>query len=203
MLLFSSWTWTTRYNSFTCAQEWPSNFLAPGTESTSSIIHRVDMSRPWGRVKCDFNVWPIFHHMIIDVMYSLSCYIGPGYNGMQLYCVVDVSNCILSRCFCIILPTITHCSLKPYLHIFRIQWPLYCCRCHWTKGCIITMTSQERHVVLIQRAFDCLFHSLCWPTSKKHQSPHQWLFITGEFPTQRTSNGENASIWWRLHVQAW
>ena len=35
----------------------------------------------------------------------------------------------------------------------------------------------------------------------KHQSPESLAFVrvTGEFPTQRASNAENASIWWRHH----
>ena len=39
----------------------------------------------------------------------------------------------------------------------------------------ITMTSHERHVVLNHRSFDCLFNSLCRPTSKKHY----WPFMKG------------------------
>ena len=37
--------------------------------------------------------------------------------------------------------------------------------------------SHEHHVVSNHRSFDCLFHSLCEPTSKKHQNPHYWPFV--------------------------
>ena len=40
----------------------------------------------------------------------------------------------------------------------------------------ITMTSHERLVVSNHLSFDCLFNGLCWPTSKKHQSPRYWPF---------------------------
>ena len=43
----------------------------------------------------------------------------------------------------------------------------------------ITMTSHERHVVSNHRSLDCLFNSLCAPTSKRHQSPHYWPFVRG------------------------
>ena len=54
--------------------------------------------------------------------------------------------------------------------------------------------------------YDCLLNSLFRHRSKKTSkvrfsglsegiSP-----VTGEFPTQRTSNTENVSIWWRHHV---
>ena len=39
------------------------------------------------------------------------------------------------------------------------------------------MTSHERHYVPNHRSFDCLLNSLCWPTSKKHQSPRYWPFV--------------------------
>ena len=40
----------------------------------------------------------------------------------------------------------------------------------------ITITSHERLVVSNHLSFDCLFNGLCWPTSKKHQSPRYWPF---------------------------
>ena len=43
----------------------------------------------------------------------------------------------------------------------------------------ITMTIHERHVILNHRSFNCLFNSLWWPTSKKHQWPHYWPFVRG------------------------
>ena len=63
------------------------------------------------------------------------------------------------------------------------------------------MTSHERHVVSNHRSFDCLFNSLCGPTSKSallalcvENSP-----VTGEFPAHRASNAEKVSSWWRHH----
>ena len=59
--------------------------------------------------------------------------------------------------------------------------------------------------ILNQRRFDCLLNPLSMRRSKKTSrlrvtglcegnSP-----VTGEFPAQRTSNAENASIWWRRY----
>ena len=52
---------------------------------------------------------------------------------------------------------------------------------------------------------DSLSNYLLWPTSKKHQGSVLLALwegnspVTGEFPTQRASNAEKASIWWRHH----
>ena len=70
----------------------------------------------------------------------------------------------------------------------------------------ITILSHERYVVPNHRSFDCIFNSLCGPTSKKQQkSPLLALcernsLVTGEFPAQRASNARKASIWWRHHA---
>ena len=40
----------------------------------------------------------------------------------------------------------------------------------------ITITSNEHYVVSNRRSFDCLYNSLCGPTSNSHQSPDCWLF---------------------------
>ena len=65
--------------------------------------------------------------------------------------------------------------------------------------CRITVTLHERHVVSNYRSFYYVFNSLCTPTWKKHHSPRYRLFVrvTGEFPAQRASKAEKASIWWR------
>ena len=63
----------------------------------------------------------------------------------------------------------------------------------------ITRTSRERHIVSNHWSFNCLFNSLYGPTCKKHQSMHYWPFV-GEFPAQRTSNAEKASMSWLQHV---
>ena len=43
----------------------------------------------------------------------------------------------------------------------------------------ITITSNEHYVVSNHRSFDCLYNSLCAPTSNSHQSPNCWLFVRG------------------------
>ena len=64
-----------------------------------------------------------------------------------------------------------------------------------------------RDVVSNRQPHDCLLNRLFRRKSKKTSklrvtglcagnSP-----VTGEFPAQRTSNAENASIWWRHHVE--
>ena len=56
---------------------------------------------------------------------------------------------------------------------------------------------------------DCLLNRLFRRRSKKTSKLCvTGLFVgnspgTGEFPTQMTSNAENASIWWRHHVHRW
>ena len=93
-------------------------------------------------------------------------------------------------------------SFACFLHALMCAWT------HWPLRdveVIITMTSQVHHTVSNHRSFDCLSNTSCGPTSKKHQSPCYWPFegnspVTGEFPTQRASNAEKASIWWRHHV---
>ena len=55
--------------------------------------------------------------------------------------------------------------------------------------------------------YDCLLNSLFrwrWKKTSKVQVTglcEGISLVTGEFPTQRTSNKENVSIWWRHHVQ--
>ena len=76
---------------------------------------------------------------------------------------------------------------------------------------IISVTSDERHVVWNHRSFVCLFNSLCGPTSKEHQSPPYWPFVTGIHrlpgyqwsPTQRAINAEKATISWHHHDIGW
>ena len=43
----------------------------------------------------------------------------------------------------------------------------------------INMTLRERHVISNYRSFDCLFHSVCGPTSKKHPSQALLAFLRG------------------------
>ena len=63
----------------------------------------------------------------------------------------------------------------------------------------------ERDGVSNHQPHDCLLKRLCRHRSKKISK--LWLTglcagnstVTGEFPAQRASNGENVSIWWRHH----
>ena len=41
------------------------------------------------------------------------------------------------------------------------------------------MTPRECYVVSKHRPLDCLFNGYTDPTSKKHQSPHYWVFVRG------------------------
>ena len=80
---------------------------------------------------------------------------------------------------------------------------------------IITMMSRE-FVVSNHQPFDCLFHRLSGPTSKKHQSTHYWTFVCvcvgggggggggviGHRWIPRTRgqwHAGKASLWWRHH----
>ena len=60
--------------------------------------------------------------------------------------------------------------------------------------------------VSIRYRFECLFNRLVRRRSKKKSKLHVTGLcevnspVTGEFPSQRTSNAEYVSIWWRHHV---
>ena len=63
----------------------------------------------------------------------------------------------------------------------------------------------ERDSVSNKRRLHCLLN--CWlfrPRSKKTSKPASLAFVnspvTGEFPAQKGSDAENASIWWRHHT---
>ena len=56
-------------------------------------------------------------------------------------------------------------------------------------------------------SFTIIYSAVHWdPDQWKHQSPASLAFVrgnlpvTGGFPSQRASNAENVSIWWRHHV---
>ena len=66
----------------------------------------------------------------------------------------------------------------------------------------------ERDGVSNHRCFDCLLSRFFGRRSKKISKLHATGLsclcegnspVTGEFPTQRASNAENDSIWWRHH----
>ena len=81
-------------------------------------------------------------------------------------------------------------------------------RCHNDKRSLQSWRHNERDGVSNRQRFDCLLNRLFMRRSKKTSklraiglgegnSP-----VTGEFPTQRASNAENVSIWWRHHGSA-
>ena len=80
------------------------------------------------------------------------------------------------------------------------------CRCQGHNFKSLQWRHNERDGVSNHQPHDCLFNRLFWHEWKKTSklrvtglcvgnSP-----VTNEFPAQRTSNAENASIWWRHHV---
>ena len=71
---------------------------------------------------------------------------------------------------------------------------------------ILLWRHNERGVVSNHRRFYCLFKRLFRRRSKKTSKLRITglrdgnLPVTGGFPSQRASNAENVSIWWRYHV---
>ena len=83
------------------------------------------------------------------------------------------------------------------------------CLTHWhTKAILrqmanifITMTSQWPRQRLKSQASRLFTQSFIRAQIKENiKAPRHWP-LCGEFPAQRASNAENASIWWRHHVQ--
>ena len=70
---------------------------------------------------------------------------------------------------------------------------------------ILQWRHNERDGVPNQQPYDCLLNRLFRPRSKKTPKLRVTDLCegnspgTGEFPTQRASNAENVSIWWRHH----
>ena len=73
---------------------------------------------------------------------------------------------------------------------------------------VITLQGRhnERHGVSNHRRLDCLLNRMCRSRSKGTPKLRSTGFcegnspLTGEFPTQRASNAEKVSIWWRHHT---
>ena len=69
----------------------------------------------------------------------------------------------------------------------------------------ITMTSNGSDGVSNHQPDDCLLNRLFGRRTKKTLKLHVSglcagnSLVTGEFPSQRASNAENVSIWWRHH----
>ena len=74
---------------------------------------------------------------------------------------------------------------------------------HYSDAIKSAMMSQITGVTIV-------YSTVCSGADQiKHQSSASLGFVggnspvTGEFPTQRTRNAENISIWWRHHVRRW
>ena len=72
--------------------------------------------------------------------------------------------------------------------------------------CQLQWHHNERDGVSNHRRFDCLLNRLFSRRPKKTSKLRVTGLcegnsrLTGEFPTQRASNAENVSIWWRYHL---
>ena len=70
-----------------------------------------------------------------------------------------------------------------------VSWPN-----HYTDVIMSLMASQITSLAIV-------YSPVCSGIyQRKHQSSVSLAFVTGEFPTQKASNAENVSIWWRHHV---
>ena len=69
---------------------------------------------------------------------------------------------------------------------------------HFNDVIMDTMASEITSLTIVYSTF------YSGTDQRKHQSSSSLPFVnspvTGEFPTQRASNAENVSIWWRHHV---
>ena len=90
-----------------------------------------------------------------------------------------------------------------YAYIYIYMFPHETCICislHWRH--------YECDVVSNHRRLDCLLNRWFRHRSEKISMPHVTGLcegnppVTGGFPSQRTSNAENVSIWWRHNVNA-
>ena len=90
--------------------------------------------------------------------------------------------------------------------LISTQETLICWENDLFNGSALQWRHNERDGVSTHQPHDCLFNRLFRCRSNKTpklrvtglcegNSP-----LTGEFPTQRASNAENVSIWWRHHV---
>ena len=91
-----------------------------------------------------------------------------------------------------------------------MQWTVQCdlCECssiifmlNITCNTLYELSLQWRHNerdgVSNHQPHDCLLKAQIKENIKAHRP--LWGEFTGEFPTQRSSNAENVSIWWRHH----
>ena len=80
------------------------------------------------------------------------------------------------------------------------------CRSLLSVLCLITATSNDCHGILNYQSIECLFNHLFRLKTKEHQRSALLALcggnppLTSGFPSQRASNTENVSIWWRHNV---
>ena len=84
------------------------------------------------------------------------------------------------------------CCVHKYSLYFYICDPKY----------YVTMTTMASQITSLTVVYSIVYSGA---DQRKHQSSASLAFVrgihrTGEFPAQRASNAENASIWWRHHV---
>ena len=104
--------------------------------------------------------------------------------------------CYLRRCGWPVLWWPEWCSPAPgYLHVRCLKWwrpPEVISSYHCTDVIMGAMVSQSTGLSIV-------YLTVCLGADqRKYQSPAS--LVTGEFPSQRTSNTEKVSIWWRHHV---
>ena len=91
------------------------------------------------------------------------------------------------------------CMSYVFNHAFEQKW------CTFSVYASLLWRQNERHGVSNYRRLDYLFNGLCrWGSKKTSKRRGTGLCegnspVTGEFPSQRASNAENVSIWWRHH----
>ena len=98
----------------------------------------------------------------------------------------------------------TECIVDPRLSSPQFSNLWHVCVGIWKLS--LQWRYNERHGVSNHRSLDCLLSRLFRRRSKKIAKLRVSglcegnLPVTGEFPSQRASDAENASIWWRHHV---
>ena len=95
---------------------------------------------------------------------------------------------------------------------FRLCWALLCCGTSGCTGIFLNFSTDHYNDVILSRmASQITGLTIMYPTvysgadQRKYQGSASLAFVgnssvTGEFPTQRSSNAVNASIWWRYHA---
>ena len=131
--------------------------------------------------------------MITTVLYSCGHIISVLHMIADVTLRVCIQICMADVCSCHNILNQTACYNINIVQL-HFRWPLQW-RHHGPDG---VSNHQPHHCLL-----NCLFKCRSKKTSKlrvtglcEGNSP-----VTGEFPTERASNAENGSIWWRHHAK--